>query len=786
MLHIFKSRLAPHIAGLFLFTVLWVGFAPSAQAQQFFDPSSADGQYDVRKQALVGEQRSNREVANSANAIGLPSCFEPFSGTGNAGETNADGWTSLPRNDDGFVGPITLGFNFSLFGSVYSGVFINNNGNITFNNGVSQFSPDGFPTGTPMVAAFWGDVDTRNPGSGLVWYKVFGDRLVVTYDRVGYFSSSIDKTNTFQLVIRANTTPGFTGNDVLFAYGDMQWTTGGASGGVNGFGGVPSTVGLNRGNNVDFIQTGRFDKDGANAPTLSATGGIDFLDGKCLSYLALASGGNLPPVATGLPAGNIITLNQGQSRTVTVGLTGPETNQTVNVTSSLGSLCNASASAAGNGTQNPVLTFEVTGGTCNVGTNIVVLTATDSGTPTAATASFTITVVVNPPGSTSVVNLPPVAPSIPNQSGVVGTSFFQAIPSFTDPNAGQILTYAAAGLPPGLAFSGGSGGIVAGTPSLSGVFSVTITATDQPNATLTGGLSANAIYTITITPASSTTTAPPIGGALALIAPTYNCTTGAFTFNTTGGDGTTITYWAIGITGPTTNPNDDVDAQLAQDIRDGKPNVAPLTLYAQQSGITVTYSWNALAACGSTTTTPPSTTACGSPTTGGPLALVAPTYNCTTGAIRFNTTGGNGSPIEFMAIGITGWTSSCTDNLDPGNTDNNTYTIMARQNGVMVSLSWTRPCASLRVARENSAGLTISVLGNPTTADKVEFELRGADGQAVRLQVVEGNGRSVSDLQIEQAGAVERRTMSLGRSAGLYLIRATTASEVKTIKVIKN
>jgi len=781
MSHISKSRLAGRIAGLFLCMVLWAGFAPSAQAQQFFDPSNEDAQYDARKQGLAGPQTGGRGPnANEANSVALPSCFEPFSGTGSAGATNADGWTSLPRNDDGFVGPIALGFNFSLFGSTYNSVYINNNGNVTFNNGVSQYSPDGFPTGTPMVAAFWGDVDTRNLGSGLVWYKVFGDRLVVTWDRVGYYNQRIDKINTFQLVIRANTVPGFTGNDVQFAYGDMQWTTGGASGGVSGFGGSPATVGLNRGNNVDFIQTGRFDRDGGAAPTLSTTGGIDFLDGKCLSYLALASGGNLLPVATGLPSGNLITLNQGQSQTVTVGFTGPEFNQTVNVTSSLSSLCNALASVANNGTQNPVVTFAVTGGLCNVGTNTVVLTATDSGTPTAATASFTITVVVNAPGS-STVNLPPVAPSIPNQTGTVGTAFFQAIPAFTDPNPGQIITYLASGLPPGLSFSGGAGGIVAGTPTTTGVYSVTITGTDAPNATLTGGLSAFAIYTITINAIVS----PPIVGALQLIAPTYNCATGAFTFNTTGGDGTTITYWAIGITGPTTNPNDDVDAGLAQDIRDGRPNVEPLTLYAQQSGVTVTHSWNALAACASTPPVP--VTTCGSPTgtIGQPLALVAPTYNCATGVIQFNTTGGNGSPIEFMAIGITGWTSSCTDNLDPGNVDNNTYTIMARQSGVMVSLSWTRPCASLRVAHEMGSGLTISVLGNPTTADQVEFELRGAEGQAVRLQVVESTGRSISDLQIEQATAVERRTMSLGRQAGLYLIRATTPTEVKTVKIVK-
>ena len=37
------------------------------------------------------------------------------------------------------------------------------------------------------------------------------------------------------------------GANVLFNYGDMQWTTGSSSGGTDGFGGSPATVGLNLG-----------------------------------------------------------------------------------------------------------------------------------------------------------------------------------------------------------------------------------------------------------------------------------------------------------------------------------------------------------------------------------------------------------------------------------------------------------------------------------------------------------------------------------------------------------
>ncbi len=86
-------------------------------------------------------------------------------------------------------------------------------------------------------------------------------------------------------------------------------------------------------------------------------------------------------------------------------------------------------------------------------------------------------------------------------------------------------------------------------------------------------------------------TQPPVG-ALTLTAPTYNCATGAFTFNTSGGDGSTIEYMAPGITGWTTNPNQFVDegSRTALDVQ-------PFTLMARQNGVTVTLLWDLRAFC---------------------------------------------------------------------------------------------------------------------------------------------------------------------------------------------
>src|SRR6185436_7373889 len=171
------------------------------------------------------------------------------------------------RNDDGSSPLITLPFNFCFYGTNYTDVYINNNGNISFNNPYFTYSPVGFPSNQYfMVAPFWGDVDTRTNFqtgttlSGLVYYKITPTSLIVKWDTVGYFATHDDLLNTFQLIITDGTDPILPpGNNVNFCYGDMNWTTGDASQGVGGYGGFPANVGANSGNGIDFIQFGRFD-----------------------------------------------------------------------------------------------------------------------------------------------------------------------------------------------------------------------------------------------------------------------------------------------------------------------------------------------------------------------------------------------------------------------------------------------------------------------------------------------------------------------------------------------
>ena len=103
---------------------------------------------------------------------------------------------------------------------------VNNNGLLSFDVAVSQFTPDSFPLddGRMVIAPYWGDVDTT--GTGIVWLRetsnatlldraasdirgAFVNQMffeptslfIATWDHVGYYSSRTD------LVCHPQTTP---------------------------------------------------------------------------------------------------------------------------------------------------------------------------------------------------------------------------------------------------------------------------------------------------------------------------------------------------------------------------------------------------------------------------------------------------------------------------------------------------------------------------------------------------------------------------------------------------
>jgi hypothetical protein len=144
-----------------------------------------------------------------------------------------DGAT-LPGNDDESTGLVPLGFTLNFFGSSFSGVFVNNNGNVTFDEALREFTPFGFTnTGRVIIAPFFADVDTRVGnvvtfgGGALEGRPAFG----VTWPGVGCFNRNAAVLNFFQLVLVDRSDIGAGDFDMEFNYDSIQWEAGQLSGG---------------------------------------------------------------------------------------------------------------------------------------------------------------------------------------------------------------------------------------------------------------------------------------------------------------------------------------------------------------------------------------------------------------------------------------------------------------------------------------------------------------------------------------------------------------------------
>lgn len=167
------------------------------------------------------------------------------------------------RNDDSYVSGVGIGFPVNFFGTTYTTIAVNNNGNVTFDGGMSTYTP--FPiltAGRKIIAPFFGDVDTRNGASDVTRWgsTTFGGRpaFCATWAGigVGYYSFRVDKLNNFQLLLvdRSDVAPG--DFDIIFNYDRIQWEAGQASGGVNGLGGYSARAGWSNGSAASYELAG--------------------------------------------------------------------------------------------------------------------------------------------------------------------------------------------------------------------------------------------------------------------------------------------------------------------------------------------------------------------------------------------------------------------------------------------------------------------------------------------------------------------------------------------------
>ena len=138
---------------------------------------------------------------------------------------------------------IMLPLTVNLYGTSYSQLYINNNGNVSFQKPLSTYTPiplnqEASQNSVDIIAPFWADVDTRNTNSSIVWYgngtvnntNAFG----VEWVNVGYYNAHADKLLSVQLVLIDRSDIASGDFDMEFNYCQVQWDAGDVSGGIDG------------------------------------------------------------------------------------------------------------------------------------------------------------------------------------------------------------------------------------------------------------------------------------------------------------------------------------------------------------------------------------------------------------------------------------------------------------------------------------------------------------------------------------------------------------------------
>jgi len=195
--------------------------------------------------------------------------------------------TTMFRNDDQSTGLVNIGFTLDYFGTSYTQLYVNTNGNVTFTQSLSTYTPFNIiTTGLPMIAPFFADIDTRSAGDAVTYgsgtvgaHNAFG----VNWVNVDYYSSSTSHTNQndIQLVIIDRSDIAAGDFDFWFNYDGIEWETGQASGSnASGCGGSSARAGWSNGSthayelpgsavNGAFIDSGScYGVAGANALAL--------------------------------------------------------------------------------------------------------------------------------------------------------------------------------------------------------------------------------------------------------------------------------------------------------------------------------------------------------------------------------------------------------------------------------------------------------------------------------------------------------------------------------------
>ncbi|MBC3792159.1 putative Ig domain-containing protein [Spirosoma utsteinense] len=236
-------------------------------------------------------------------------------------------------------------------------------------------------------------------------------------------------------------------------------------------------------------------------------------------------------------------------------------------------------------------------------------------------------------------NTPPLLnePVTP-QSATVGVGYsLNVVNTFIDQETPNQITLTSSVLPAGLSLSGK---MISGSPSMSGVSSVTLTATDG------GGLSTSTIFSITVVPGTTQPPTPPTTGPFSITGvTTVSCEVVSasqrrvtFSPRYAGLDGNPVSFRVVNETVATTN-----SGPYSLTLYTDNPVIA---LSAVQNGASTQFSYNWLSAC--------STNARQGAFLEVPLSVVVLGNPVAGETVRFEVRGAEGQPLQLTLINLQG------------------------------------------------------------------------------------------------------------------------------------
>ncbi|RMF83958.1 MAG: hypothetical protein D6744_03865 [Planctomycetota bacterium] len=127
--------------------------------------------------------------------------------------------TPLTLLDDGSA-LVPLGFSFDYFGTPYTEVYVNANGNLTFGQPNAAFFVDEsvFVGGPPCIAPFWTDLNPEFGGT-VEWDTTAAPGVALTVRYNGVFSNLVGGASTCEVTLLA-------GGHVFMTYGNVDVTEG--------------------------------------------------------------------------------------------------------------------------------------------------------------------------------------------------------------------------------------------------------------------------------------------------------------------------------------------------------------------------------------------------------------------------------------------------------------------------------------------------------------------------------------------------------------------------------